>query len=69
VTTGKDRFIELLKQDIARFYDVANAWDELEKDAAQLTDINGKIIARAADLAADYRATANELEQLIEKMG
>jgi len=62
------RFIELLEQDATNYRKAAEAWDELAKDDGRLESIDGKPIAKATDMAAEYRAKEKELRELISKV-
>jgi predicted Zn-dependent protease len=62
------RFIELLKEDIARYEQAAKAWDELAKAGGRLENKDGKVIATAEEKAAEFRTKVKELHELISKV-
>ena len=67
-TDIKQRFIQLLEEDIAQIRRTAEAWQELEKHGGRLDGLDGKPIATAAEMVANCRAKEEELRQLISKV-
>jgi hypothetical protein len=64
----KERFIQLLEDDIAQLRKTAEAWEELEKYGARLEGLDGKTIATAREMVAGRRANEKELRELLEKV-
>ena len=62
---SKQRFIELLEQDVAHALSAAEAWKELERSGARLEDLQGKPIATAAEMVAKYTDKEKELRALM----
>jgi hypothetical protein len=64
----KRRFLELLNKDLATLRETATAWEELEKHNACLEDLNGRVVASAAEMKETYRRRERELLKWIEKV-
>ncbi len=64
----KQRFLELLGEDLATLRKAFTAWEKLEKDNARLEDFSGKVIASATEVKETYRRRERELLELIERV-
>lgn len=59
----KERFIELLEEDAARWHIAVEHWRAI--GGAHVEDLQGKTIATAADMVERYIAKENEVRELI----
>jgi hypothetical protein len=65
--TTEPTFVRLLKNDAAHHREMAKNWEELEKEGVfRFEDTDGNT-SSPAQMAAKYRARAEELEELIAK--
>jgi uncharacterized protein (UPF0297 family) len=65
----RQRFIDLLEQEANQAHEMAQAWKELqEKGANRLEDVQGKLIATAADMVTKFTEKEKELRAFIAKI-
>ena len=60
-------FVRLLKADAARFREMADHWEQLEKEGVFRFEDTGGNVSSPAEMAAKYRTLAEELEKLVTK--
>ena len=58
----KERFIELLEEDASRWRKAADNWKMI---GGTLVDLQGRTIAAAADMVAEYEAREKEARDMI----